>query len=64
MLATRPRIRYDGKVIPRVKGKQREVRRLLAQRCNELQARYRGGECIPEACPFLQALRHTHDVGE
>ena len=37
---------YDGMVIPRVKGKRREVRRMLAQRSQELLARYRrGGRC-------------------
>jgi hypothetical protein len=35
---------YDGMVIPRVKGKRREVRRLLAARSKELLARYRRGE--------------------
>jgi hypothetical protein len=35
---------YDGMVIPRVKGKRREVRRLLAARSKELLSRYRRGE--------------------
>ena len=32
---------YDGMVIPRVKGKRREVRRMLARRSQELLHRYR-----------------------
>ena len=32
---------YDSLVIPRVKGKRREVRRMLAQRSKELLERYR-----------------------
>ncbi len=34
---------YDGMVIPRVKGKRREVRRMLARRSQELLERYRRG---------------------
>lgn len=47
---------YDSMVIPRVKGKRREVRRLLARRSQELLGRYRAGESIPEGCPLRQAL--------
>jgi hypothetical protein len=47
---------YDGMVIPRVKGKRREVRRMLARRSQELLARYRRGETVPEACPLQKAL--------
>ena len=37
---------YDSMKIPRVKGKRREVRRMLAQRSKELLAQYRQGkEC-------------------
>jgi hypothetical protein len=32
-------IGYDGMAIPRLKGKRREVRRMLAQRSQELLAR-------------------------
>lgn len=35
---------YDSMPIPRVKGKRREVRRMMAQRSKELLARYRQGE--------------------
>jgi hypothetical protein len=58
---------YDGMVIPRVKGKRREVRRMLARRSQELLARYRRGEPVPEGCPLRAALaaRSTadHDPG-
>jgi hypothetical protein len=47
---------YDGMVIPRVKGRRREVRRLLARRSQELLARYRRGEPVPEGCPLRRAL--------
>jgi hypothetical protein len=47
---------YDGMVIPRVKGKRREVRRMLAARSKELLARYRRGEPATEACPLVMAL--------
>jgi hypothetical protein len=43
-------------VIPRVKGKRREVRRMLARRSHEMLERYRRGEPIPEACPLKRAL--------
>ena len=47
---------YDGMVIPRVKGKRREVRRMLAQRSQELLQRYRRGEPVEEDCPLRRAL--------
>jgi Uncharacterized conserved protein (DUF2293) len=47
---------YDGMVIPRVKGKRREVRRMLAARSKELLSLYRRGEPAPEACPLQRAL--------
>jgi hypothetical protein len=47
---------YDGMVIPRVKGKRREVRCMLVQRSQELLARYRRGESVPEECPLRRAL--------
>jgi hypothetical protein len=47
---------YDGMVVPRVKGKRREVRRMLASRSHDLLDRYRRGESITEACPLLKAL--------
>jgi hypothetical protein len=47
---------YDGMVIPRIKGKRREVRRMLARRSQELLARYRRGEPVLEGCPLRKAL--------
>lgn len=47
---------YDGMVIPRIKGKRRQVRRLLAERSKELLGRYRRGEPGGEGCPLKMAL--------
>jgi hypothetical protein len=47
---------YDGMAIPRVKGKRREVRRMLAQRSQELLRRYRRGEPVGDGCPLKLAL--------
>jgi hypothetical protein len=47
---------YDGMMIPRIKGKRREVRRILAMRSQELLGRYRRGEPVPEGCPLRKAL--------
>jgi hypothetical protein len=47
---------YDGMVTPRIKGKRREVRRMLAQRSQELLDCYRLGESVPERCPLRMAL--------
>jgi len=47
---------YDGMVIPRVKGKRREVRRMLARRSHDLLERYRRGEQVGEDCPLKNAL--------
>lgn len=47
---------YDSMVIPHVKGKRREIRRILAQRSNELLARYRRGEPASVGCPLQKAL--------
>ena len=46
---------YDSMVIPKVKGKRREVRRMLAQRSKELLSRYRKGKAVGE-CPLKRAL--------
>jgi hypothetical protein len=54
---------YDGMVIPRAKGRRREVRRLLARRSQELLARYRRGEPVPKGCPLRQALAPTAPEG-
>ena len=50
---------YDGMAIPRVKGKRREVRRMLARRSKELLQRYRRGEPLGDGCPLKKALAHT-----
>jgi hypothetical protein len=47
---------YDGMVIPRVKGKRREVRRMLSQRSQELLGRYRRGEPVLVGCPLQKSL--------
>jgi hypothetical protein len=47
---------YDGMAIPRVKGKRREVRRMLARRSQELLQRYRRGEPVGDGCPLRNAL--------
>lgn len=48
---------YDDMVIPRVKGKRREVRRLLAARSHHLLERYRNGEVGEVNCPLRAALK-------
>jgi hypothetical protein len=50
---------YDGMAIPRVRGKRRELRRMLAQRSHELLERYRRGEPVPEGCPLKKALKEA-----
>jgi hypothetical protein len=47
---------YDGMTIQRLKGKRREVRRKLAQRSDELLAKYRRGEVVGEGCPLKMAM--------
>jgi hypothetical protein len=47
---------YDSMKIARIKGKRREVRRMLAQRSQELLSRYRRGEAVGEECPLKKAL--------
>jgi hypothetical protein len=53
---------YETMAIPRVKGKRREVRRMLARRSQELLHRYRRGETVPEGCPLLKALAGQTDA--
>lgn len=50
---------YDTMAIARVKGKRREVRRLLAQRSQQLLERYRRGDPVTDDCPLLLALSGT-----
>jgi hypothetical protein len=47
---------YDSMTIPRVKGKRREIRRMLARRSQELLQRYRRAETPTDACPLKKAL--------
>jgi hypothetical protein len=48
---------YDHMKIPRIKGKRREVRRLLAQQSNNLLQRYREARDVdPAASPLHRAL--------
>ena len=47
---------YDAMVIPRIAGKRREVRRMLAERSKELLVRYRRGEPPANDCPLRRAL--------
>ena len=55
---------YDSLTIPRVKGKRREVRRMLAKRSHELLGRYRQGAPIADDCPLKLALgkQKTHSL--
>lgn len=51
---------YDQMAIPRVKGRRREIRRMLAQRSSQLLAHYRAGRPIdPKGCPLYDALRRA-----
>ncbi len=54
---------YDGMVIPRGKGKRREVRRMLTRRSQELLQRYRRGEPVGNACPLKEALVPSAEAG-
>jgi hypothetical protein len=48
---------YDHMKIARVKGKRREVRRMLAEHSRALLQKYRSGQTIdPSQCPLQQAL--------
>ncbi len=49
---------YDHMKIARVKGKRREVRRMLAEESRRLLAGYRGNDAVDaEKCPLQMALR-------
>lgn len=50
---------YDSMMIQRVRGKRREVRRMLAARSKELLAQYRRGTAVSATCPLRQALVET-----
>jgi Uncharacterized conserved protein (DUF2293) len=55
---------YDSMAIPAVKGKRREVRRILARRSEELLGRYRRGALVPQGCPLKKALPGQADAPE
>ncbi|MFM7833820.1 MAG: DUF2293 domain-containing protein, partial [Planctomycetaceae bacterium] len=48
---------YDSMHIPRIKGKRREIRRILAQKSKQLLASYRSGTTPDPHCPLKSALR-------
>jgi hypothetical protein len=54
---------YDSMAIPRIKGKRREVRRMLAERSQELLGRYRSGHAVGEECPLKKALLGNDGTG-
>lgn len=47
---------YDNMQIPRIKGKRREVRRMLATKSREMLRVYRDGKDAAVNCPLQQAL--------
>jgi hypothetical protein len=47
---------YDHMPIARIKGKRREIRRMLAQRSKELLAKYRQADGVNNQCPLKMAL--------
>ena len=50
---------YDDMKIPRVKGKRREVRRMLAEQSRRLLEKYRAGDDADCSCPLQQKLSGT-----
>ena len=55
---------YESMSIARVKGKRREVRRMLARRSKDLLSRYRRGESASGDCPLQTALAGFSTGGE
>lgn len=52
---------YDDMKIERIKGRRREVRRMLAEQSRHLLKIYRRGEAIdPAQCPLQRAIQKTH----
>jgi len=47
---------YDNMKIPRIKGKRREVRRMLAEQSRRLLEAYRAGHAVDQSCPLRQTL--------
>lgn len=54
---------YDEMTIPRVKGKRREVRRMLARRSKELLNDYRSSSAASADCPLQRALAQMEANG-
>jgi hypothetical protein len=55
---------YDHMHIPRVRGKRREVRRMLAERSRQLLRGYREGLAVdPAGCPLHRALQSGSSQG-
>lgn len=53
---------YDDMKIARIKGKRREVRRMLAEKSRQLLADYRSGkEIAPQQCPLQKAMESNND---
>jgi hypothetical protein len=51
---------YDTMKIPRVRGKRREIRSVLAKHSRALLKKYRAGDPIDlSKCPLYQAIEHT-----
>lgn len=53
---------YESMRIPRVKGKRREIRRMLASRSVELLKTYREGLETPAGCPLKKALEKSRQL--
>ena len=51
---------YDSMKIARIKGKRREMRRMLAQRSVRLLEKYRNGEEPAPDCPLLSFLKSSN----
>lgn len=47
---------YDNMTVPKVKGKRREIRRMLASQSQKLLSKYRDGSVVPMSCPLQKAL--------
>jgi len=53
---------YDNMKIPRIKGKRREVRRILAEQSRRLLEKYRDGSAIDPTCPLQPALCRSNSA--
>jgi len=50
---------YDSMKIPRIKGKRREVRRMLAEQSRRLLEKYRAGHAADPTCPLRQTFANS-----